>query len=555
MRNGGRTRLLAKKLGWVGGRVDGIHAKMAAATDNGVSISGLIQNIEHSGFKLLDCLSEFIDNSIDAGARTIRLWFVTENDCLYVSDDATSMNPDKLRDSKILHNRSEADDSRNGRFGVGGKFAEAMCSKAGRKTNTYAKQPGKEMYQVSLNWPEYIANNKMIIAPHEATKSGDEVWQKRCIDPNQGTVLEVFCDALRFHDLLELVYTTDLQKNLYSVFGRMYCEYLAGGGKIVIGIDDEITEIESHEPLEWATTDPEWKKEQELNVYRTALGELLVRFKNGKGKEVHFEFGTTAKQPKQSEALPEGAVWLGRTTLQSTFKQEWSDNRYGQLGGVYLQRKKKLIEQIALETEVFGDILQRKVINHSRHKYTFGTSLDKENGVLLNKSHVNAKEIHPAIWRTVSILSRDWAYKLYVKKLKPVKEEESDSNSVRSIVGGKGSLPIEVREPEPKDPKPKAKEPKDPKPNAEDPKAEDPKKKTVVVQPPAEPIVEGYRFDITTQDIVVLKDSLELFRMNALGKGSHWREVLMETLRRTKNKDAFEAFLKVLEKGVQDAMA
>ena len=62
-----------------------------SSNNNGVSISGLIENTQNSGFDTKDNISELIDNSLDENARQIVITIDTAENIFIISDDGDAI--------------------------------------------------------------------------------------------------------------------------------------------------------------------------------------------------------------------------------------------------------------------------------------------------------------------------------------------------------------------------------------------------------------------------------------------------------------------------------
>jgi hypothetical protein len=149
---------------------------------------GWLRSWESQGFNDSKCLSELIDNSIDAGCKNFNFIVDKKNNKMYIIDDGVGMNLQELKDMyNVYHSNSNC--NRIGNYGFGTKPAQLLLS---RKTNTkiITKKSDDKYYTANANWGDIIKKGKYSgeISILESTNEEIELFNKHNYSP-YGTVI------------------------------------------------------------------------------------------------------------------------------------------------------------------------------------------------------------------------------------------------------------------------------------------------------------------------------------------------------------------------------
>ncbi len=101
-----------------------------------ISNIGTISNLEYIGFGEEDMIHELIDNSVDAGAKNIDVFFFPDGKVAF-KDDGCGMSKETMTKMATINELKDSTDSKSGRFGVGFKAACRIMNKA--KTHVISK--------------------------------------------------------------------------------------------------------------------------------------------------------------------------------------------------------------------------------------------------------------------------------------------------------------------------------------------------------------------------------------------------------------------------------
>jgi hypothetical protein len=485
-----------------------------------VSVSGLILNMNDTGFTPEACLKELADDSIGAGATHLIFDFTTGSGILRVIDNGKGMTRMKLQEAHTLHLRSDRSDSRQGRFGIGNKhakvgltdcqFATRVISKCQTSTTSH-----EHLSEIENDWPTAVKDGVYENNAHPASVPAVQTWEKFAIQINEpGTITEIPC-APHITKLLTEKFkfpgkerTTEITKSLFYSFGYTYYKFLENG-RITIRVDGQEKDVQTIDPLAWNLLADAKKTRYAMSLRKNAKGEYRVYIHEG-AKPYYYKNSRADAKQNYDQA---GFNAVGEFTLFAAHSSTWSEQEqiYSQyqemksqqqrkevMGGLYMQRNDKIISRTPLVKPGKGDHKKQDCTIESRFIVQFSSSLDDHFKVQVNKSKIELDLINEAIMSTLTKLQKDFVNAHTPKKQLIADISDSDdevmsqvSSSIASTASSKSSiapLNVVVEVPQPPVPKPKLRV-LPPKPPVV------PKEDTVVqqlkVQEPQQPQVEA----------------------------------------------------------------
>jgi hypothetical protein len=372
--------------------------------------------MSNMGFRDTDCIREGgIENQLDVKAPQIQISLNKATKMspplILFADSGPGMTPEQLKASRRLFNRKEANDEKNGCFGIGGSVASSQLTKLKGKATRLSKIQGGPLNQLTLDYPTITKKDEYELHVHEATKAMHDLWDKHGLNKEHGTLDILECPETVVADMVAKLPGENL--------GRMYADYLAEGTKITVmadgrpllnlvaeDVNDEAnaTHVEKYEVSIWT---------------KGPSPTVAVQFKNGKGQLIYLD-KVDGKQ-KSGDLLKEGFQKVGTIVCTSSirFTLPKNDNNWRQeQGGCFLKRVKKIVERYPIIFPNSGDFNEREIKAASRHVWKFPTSLDALMGVEINKSRVNKGNIQPLIVTTLEDLADKFSGKFW-KATKP----------------------------------------------------------------------------------------------------------------------------------------
>jgi len=418
-----------------------------------IDIAGTLRNMMEDGFNVKDSLSEKIDNSFDWGATQVICRFNTDTKQCLCIDDGVGMGLEKLQKSITLNERSEASNSKQGKYGAGLPHALVVDTQLQGKISIISKESSSPApLSISIDFPQCVRENNYFNRPGDITVPLNEIYLKYKIADHGTIIVEDFAENM----LLELVTRIDscsITNSLVYDLGVKYADYLNEGKKIKLIVDDSEIDVQAIDPL----------CDGLVPVDNTQIVDCSVQFKddeycvlyNKKGKRGYNEIGNN-KRVKFTLLESDDSGWnaIENFTVKSAYNPIWDNHqkqiidfienddmndeedteikqkvhaRYKFMSGEYYKRNKKCIGRINIERPTQGDEDAKKFVTDSRHQIQFPVELDKLFSVQINKSRLNEDNICQVVQMTIKQIMKDFANKMYKKycpKKKPVAEPE-----------------------------------------------------------------------------------------------------------------------------------
>lgn len=417
---------------------------------NAVSISGTIENSRSLGFTLSDGTSEKADNSKKAGATQFITHLDKENSEVIVVDNGAGQSKNELSNSYILNNRKKSSKTGQGKFGQGGKMLEIELSDCKSSTIALSKKAGGKLHQVEANWYEAIATDRYDVLAHGAERDQEEFWMKYAIDKDQGTLYRIKCTEEMFSKFNALV----RDGNIIEKLAITYPDINEGKFKIAFIVDNEELIVPSIDLLNDGTESTMLQTIQLSVYYDTENNCLKVYYQ----KNEHFiRIDFSGKVPKLLKEIPPNTFKkLGDMKLLTKVSFEWLVGNPIK-GGVYFDRQNKIIDHYQPEYKKVGDFDLQRTKATCRSKLQFDSDLDEYMQIEVNKSHINSRNIDPAILKTAEYLIETYCKEMYKthpnvvkkkeetaekklkKKMEDFKEKQKKENETADLMGQSSS--------------------------------------------------------------------------------------------------------------------
>jgi hypothetical protein len=420
-----------------------IDIREKKTTNEPINIRGMFENMDSMGFNNHDCMCEKIDNSIQENATEIQIIIDKKNNLIIISDNGNGMNEEQLKICGTLHSRTESSKDKHGRFGAGGNIADMNLTNLG--IAHYISRPNdgtediKEM-KISYNVQEI---KDYVLHPHDASKKTCNLWDKYAIDKNgSGTVQILYSYPKKIQEIMNSIENNNIDETYRFHFGRMYNKQLKNGLKFEIRIEDRVYIISPIDLFKYDIIKTEDKD----------TSKILVWFDNG-SYTFYYKFDNNnllyyrdySKSTKGKEVVmknPPTGTYIGEINVESSYNSEWGvlikpelnimkidstkitkDKFRATIGGIIVERNDKQITQFPSceTTGVCSSLIPFYQGSHHNINFKANESLDCLFGVLVNKSHLERKNINDTLNKTIKHLCDSFVSKmnkLYGKKSK-----------------------------------------------------------------------------------------------------------------------------------------
>lgn len=364
----------------------------------------LYSALRNSGYSNIAAVGDLIDNSLDAGAKTIKIEIADDLKQIFLSDDGTGMSPETLNQALKLGGRKSHDNANDlGKYGLG--LITASIS-MGTKLRVITKNNGVISTGI-FDVDEVCGSNKFIALFREANESEIRTFNYRTSNAESGTVLVIDgCDKIQYSN------RDDFAKALRDYIGPTFWAFISDGRSIYVN-DNPVT---SEDPLF------SFDKRTETIVNKV----IDVTMADGKKEKLEI----------LAVLLPDYGNKMMRSMKINMETQ-----------GFYVLRNNR---EVASAVE-FGEVFRKhNDFNRLRIKLNFGPGLDEEMGVNYTKHNISPKK------RIISILKSelDGELRALRRRLKeaqgPVKPEKPKNPFGETVPQKQQSTPATVPSPEPK---------------------------------------------------------------------------------------------------------
>lgn len=378
-----------------------------------INISGLLRSTKTKGFTMQGAVHELVDNSIDAGAKTINIRFRTDGNELIVADDAAGMDKAAGDTCYCIHNDKAASD-KNGLFGVGKSVAEGMLSDLVSLTTTVTRVDGGRLLEVTADWPGSIESGSW--NPRAVGASADyavPLWERAAVTPGHGTIVVINMTRVGF---------TELTSNIASMCRVLSYTYQdVPGVKIQVWLDGAQQETDKSDTLGWTTAPPQQRNEVSLEAW-TKSGEETVVFHTEGTALVRFNRDvpnpmTAARIADYATMVERGYIRTAGLRLRSVYNPVWNPpGEKEEIGYLSFARNLRHLARITNVPPTHGNMDRRRYIATMRHALYYDYHADSLLKTEGNKSNVTSANVDKVLMETVRLLARKWGdsyYKAY----------------------------------------------------------------------------------------------------------------------------------------------
>lgn len=319
-----------------------------------------------------DAFSELIDNSYDAGANKINIFF--EEKYYVIADNGSGMNEEEVMNSCTFSSKT-SDQSVIGYFGCGGTASANVLSNykkiLTKKENTFIVAE----HNLSANSME-----EMKIKFFEPTDEDKQLFEKFCSGSETGTCIILYDVKSKF------TRKGDLKNALIKHCARVFRKLIDSGTQITINYDDKATLIKSYDPLFYNDT-----------------SKTISNFLRKETIEVNGE-----------------VVEIRMVALNSdSFEKSDSTSPSPERQGIYFVRGGREIEHRRNYTGLWNN---HSTLNLGRIEINFSRSLDEEFGVDMAKNRVNLSQ---SLKDKISSIITPW-----INEIKKYAQQKISSNNV-----------------------------------------------------------------------------------------------------------------------------
>jgi hypothetical protein len=316
------------------------------AHDSSPNPAKLIESLRYLGYDNYHAIPDIVDNSIDAGAKTIKVLVRTRQGEpeIIIADDGVGMDEEILDQAIRLGSLVEKDAASDlGRFGMGLCTASlSLC----RQTSVLTKTTDGDLLKAVNDVDEVKKLNSFKSLFGKASVDDTELFDELVGNSSSGTVILLRkCDNLQNRNLT--LFARTLAKHMARIF-----RYFISAG-LQIYINDE--KLEAIDPLDWENPKTEHFDDNELPV------------------EIKDDIGTISDIIRVKLAiLPDSAG--GEGTIAQNLKTQ----------GFYVFRNNREVLD-AVTLDLFN---KHNDFNRFRGEIHFSGTLDKYMGVNFTKRNV-----------------------------------------------------------------------------------------------------------------------------------------------------------------------
>ena len=547
-----------------------------------VNMTGFIKNMSNLGFSNIDYICELIDDALSASATIIQFYINTIKKEIIVVDNGCGMSHDMLNIAHIFCNTSDSSNDKHGRFGMGRKVAIVNLSGCG-EVITISMDGTNCINQVILDYKKAIMTNNLTINPGEVTISSHNIWEKYSIDKDKpGTITYIKCnDYIAFNELVKGIETSEIiEENCFRyALGSTYNHIIDKGIKISFIIDEKETyNIHAINPLCLDSIPDGNKVINEIHMYMNKESSVIQVCYITLDNKLMYIDNTKSTRGKSLAYIPlKNDILIGKLQLRHAWSKRWLDiqdttfinmglkfiadngenciekGKSGKgksgiafqrtkLGGVYIERNKRIISRFPIENPTAGSTWRYPCYTSSRHELSFDASkeMDEMFKVMINKSKIEESQINKKLWNMVTKLNNEFVKKICCienpENKKSEKSEESEESEEEKA--------FRLKSPQEKAPQEKA--PQEKQPDEKPPDEKPPDEKAPQEKPPDEkppnskitPIQQLPNHDFTFSKytnqninyIIVGRDNKELYKVPYIGNFCNWKAILDDTL-------------------------
>ncbi len=442
--------------------------------DNAVSHCGMLKNMLNHGFTSRKCLSELADNSLSADATDMRLTICTKTNTLCFSDNA-GIKKD-LAAAFRFHERSAAS-KKHGRFGIGAKFAMICLTLLKSIVHVFTRpNNGDSLKQLTLDYPNAIMVDKLVISPHGIEAECLTMWEKYAIDSKKkGTVIHLPSDKSIVQEIVSMIASESVEDNLLFDIGTTYytaLSSLSGDITYQINIDDTPYHVMPIDRLCWDSINENDKMTVEFHVCHPPDDSSNIRayYTDPFTKQVGYRLKINHKGKNNFtvEEYPEHFISLGPVRVEYAYSSEWvtlletdleccgiavPDNdgtprnvskreRIAEkLGGTEIKRNGRVVKVLPVKKKQGGTFSVNGIDQNTKARISFDAvyndqivddnskTMDDVFKTQVDKSDLDENTINKSLWAGICHVRFDFGGHLHKRNLKSAKNPQENSES------------------------------------------------------------------------------------------------------------------------------
>jgi hypothetical protein len=413
------------------------------------------------GFNFGDCVSELIDNSLDAECTIVKI-ILDKYLCddgsykyfLYVIDDGKGMDIDAFE--KFFEMYADKDNlamKSLGKKGIGGKVALVSLSQLS-ETVMISKRETDDILFVLVPW-DTITEPKSITV-QSATRMIEEIWDKYAINISRGTISRISLQEHVFDSLDEIINKTTFEpRNIYALSCRNYFRFINNNLKISFEkpYGEQYTLIcKPIDPLYYKQVPDNHKQQDILKLFkdpddgnkfvflqRTDNGSYIGYRENTKNVS---QVSYTDTDVEKFELIVEVSLehtyldWKHECSILEEIFDDVKEHNTSQVTwGTHLERNNKETGILISATrKLSGDHDKRKYYAQSRHRLSFDCSADNNDIVdklfrtQINKSKVDINDIPKIVHKMVEMCNNSFVTKI----INMNKTEKSQEENIKT---------------------------------------------------------------------------------------------------------------------------
>ena len=308
----------------------------------------LISSLRNTGYNSYAAIEDIIDNSVDAHAKTIKVFVESKNADLRViiADDGVGMDEKVLDQALRLGSLTDRDDvSDLGKYGMG--LCTASISMA-KKIEVLTREKGGELLYGAQDLDEIIEKNQFV----KVQRNGNAAEQKtfEALAGESGTVI-ILSKVDRLSDSNVAQFSSKLSRDL----GRIYRKFIQADLKF--SVNDKVVPL--NDPLMLDDAGSQVYSDEEYELPKTILGDRKEKIR------------------AKIVLLPE---------MSDELMRELKINQSSQ-GFYVLRNNREIADGVTL-----GVFAKHNDFNRMRIELSFGASLDNDMGVRFTKDGISPNQ-------------------------------------------------------------------------------------------------------------------------------------------------------------------
>ena len=269
-----------------------------------INVSQVYESLRYNDYSVENGLGEIVDNSVEAGASEIRVYFtkklkrmgkkeIEEIDKIIILDNGSGMSPEVL--AKCLVLGCSMRDHKNGKLGIG-KFGVGMTLGSislARHVEVFSRDTmNGDFYSTYIDLDEINQNSRETV-PAPVVKAIPNEYAG-FFEGNTGTMV-VLSNCDRMDGTGKKVSPSEMSGLIATYLGRTYRKFIEAGLKIFL--DDR--QVFLHDPLYVSGPtqfDTKEKQDPKAEIYSTSVIELPIPGGNGETAQVTIKISLLPKE-------------------------------------------------------------------------------------------------------------------------------------------------------------------------------------------------------------------------------------------------------------------